>query len=51
MGLLPDTWELRVAHAPGMQETFAPSPAVKRYRHASRHVRDARAVMHEGIVK
>ena len=46
--------KLRVAHAPGMPGTF-PSPsksketASYRSRHASRHVRDARAVMHVGI--
>ena len=42
---------LRVAHA---SRTFSPPPtskitANKRFRHASRHVRDARAVMHIGI--
>ena len=36
------------AHAPGMPGIFSP-PAGKRSRHASRHVRDARAVMHAGI--
>ena len=46
--------KLRVAHAPGMPGTFSPPPtsnetAIKRSRHASRHVRDARAVMHVGI--
>ena len=45
---------LRVAHAPGMPGTFSPPPTSKeiasyRFRHASRHVRDARAVMHVGI--
>ena len=46
--------KLRVAHAPGMSRTFFTLPtsketASKRSRHASRHVRDARAVMHVGI--
>ena len=46
--------KLRVAHAPGMPGTFSPPPisketAIKRSRHASRHVRDARTVMHAGI--
>ena len=44
----------RVAHAPGMPGTFSPPPtskktAIWRSRHASRHVRHARAVMHAGI--
>ena len=39
------------AHAPGMSGTFFPPPRVskKKCRHASRHVLDARAVMHAGI--
>ena len=46
--------KLRVGHAPGMPGTFFPPPtskgtATKRSRHASRHVRHARAVMHVGI--
>ena len=46
--------KLRVAHAPGMLGTFPPTPTSKetacwRSRHASRHVRHARAVMHVGI--
>ena len=46
--------KLRVAHAPGLPGTFPPPPtsketASKRSRHASRHVCDARAVMHVGI--
>ena len=46
---------LRVAHAPGMPGKFSPPPtsmetACQPSRHASRHVRDARAVMHVGIV-
>ena len=46
--------KLRVAHAPGMPGTFSPPPISKetagyRSRYASRHVRDARAVMHVGI--
>ena len=45
---------LRVAHAPGMPGTFSPPPTSRviasyRSRRASRHVRDARAVMHVGI--
>ena len=45
---------LRVAHAPGMPGTYSPPPTSKgtascRSRHASRHVHDARAVMHVGI--
>ena len=45
---------LHVAHAPEMTETFSPpvtskETACQRSRHASRHVRDARAVMHVGI--
>ena len=47
--------KLQVAHAPGMPGTFFPPPPISketdswRSRHASRHVRDARAVMHVGI--
>ena len=42
--------KLRVAHAPGMPGTFSPRPTSKETsRHASRHVRHARAVMHVGI--
>ena len=46
--------KLRVAHAPGMPGTFSPPPTSEeitsyRSRHASRHVRHARAVMHVGI--
>ena len=48
--------KLRVAHASGMPGTFSLPPASKetacqRSRHASRHVRHARAVMHVGIAK
>ena len=48
--------DLRVAHAPGMPGTFSPPPTSKETpskwsRHASRHVRHARAVMHVGIAK
>ena len=43
--------KLRVAHAPGMPGTSFPATAGQRSRHASRHVRDARAVMHAGIAK
>ena len=43
-----------VAHVPGMPGTFSPPPTSKetdswRLRYASRHVRDARAVMHVGV--
>ena len=46
--------KLRVVHAPGMPGTFSPpttstETASKRFRHASRHVRDACAVIHVGI--
>ena len=46
--------KLRVAHAPGMPGAFSPPPtsietACYRPRHASRHVRRARAVMYVGI--
>ena len=46
--------KLRVVHAPGMPGMFSPPPTSKEtsslwLRHASRHVRDARAVMHVGI--
>ena len=45
---------LRVAHAPGMPRTFSLPPtsnenARERPWHASRHVRDARALMHVGV--
>ena len=48
--------KLRVVHAPGMPGTSSPPPtsnevASWRSRHASRHVRHARAVMHFGIAK
>ena len=48
--------KLRFAHAPGMPGAFSPPPTSKeiasqRSRHVSRHVRDARAVMHVGIAK
>ena len=48
--------KLWVAHAPGMPGTFSPPPiskeiAILRSRHGSRHVRDARAVMHGGVAK
>ena len=48
--------KLRVAHVPGMSGMFSPSPtstetASKRPRHASRHVRHARAVMHGWIAR
>ena len=46
--------KLRVVHAPGMPGKFSPPPISKetasyRSRHASRHVRDARAGMYVGI--
>ena len=46
--------KLRIVHAPGMPGTFSPpltskETASTRSRHAPRHVRDARAVMHVGI--
>ena len=46
--------KLWFAHEPGMPGTFSPPPTSKetagyRSRHVSRHVRDARAVMHVGI--
>ena len=46
--------ELRVAHASGMPATFSLPPTSKetanwQSRHASRHVRQTRAVMHVGI--
>ena len=46
--------KLRVAHAPEIPGTFSPPPtsmetASQRFRHASRHMRHARAVMHVGI--
>ena len=53
-GLLIRYTKLRVAHAPGMPGTFSLPLISKettntRSWHASRHVRDARAVMHVGI--
>ena len=55
-GLITRYVKLRVAHAPGMPGTLFPPPTSKeianwRSRHASRHVRHARAVMHVGIAK
>ena len=53
-GSLTKYGKLRVAHAPGMPGMF-PTPPISnettslRSRHASRHVRHARAVMHVGI--
>ena len=49
MGLLPDTQNCGCACAGNAGNVF-PVTAGKRSRHASRHVRDARAVMHVGIV-
>ena len=48
MGLLPDTETCRCACAGNAGNVF-PAIGGKRSRHASRHVRDARAVMHAGI--
>ena len=48
MGLLPDTQICGCACAGNAGNVF-PVTAGKRSRHASRHVRDARAVMHAGI--
>ena len=48
MGLLPDTQNCRCACAGNAGNVF-PVTAGKRSRHASRHVRHARAVMHAGI--
>ena len=48
MGLLPDTQNCGCACA-GNAGNVSPVTAGKRSRHASRHVRDARAVMHAGI--
>ena len=53
-GSLTRYTKLRFAHAPGMPGTISPPPTSKetasqRSRHAPRHVRDARAVMHFGI--
>ena len=48
MGLLPDTQNYGCACAGNAGNVF-PVTAGKRSRHASRHVRDARAVMHAGI--
>ena len=49
MGLLPDTQNCGCACAGNAGNVF-PVTAGKRSRHASRHVRNARAVMHAGIV-
>ena len=48
MGLLPDTQNCGCACAENAGNVF-PVTAGERSRHASRHVRDARAVMHVGI--
>ena len=48
MGLLPDTHNYGCACAGNAGNVFLVT-ADKRSRHASRHVRDARAVMHAGI--
>ena len=48
MGLLPNTSNYWCACAGNTGNVF-PATAVKQSRHASRHVRDARAVMHAGI--
>ena len=55
MGLLPDTWNCGLCtRRESRSGTFSPPPtskeaASKRPRHASRHVRHARALMHVGI--
>ena len=54
MGLLPDTQNCRMRLRRECWEHFPPPPTLKetaslRSRHASRHVRHARAVMHVGI--
>ena len=48
MGLLPDTQNCGCACAGNAGNVF-PVTAGERSRHASRHVHDARAVMHAGI--
>ena len=48
MGLFPDTQNYGCACA-GYAGNVFPVTAGKRSRHASRHVRHARAVMHAGI--
>ena len=48
MGLLPDTENCRCACAGNAGNVF-PATGGKRSRHASRHVRDARAMVHAGI--
>ena len=48
MGLLPDTENCGCACA-GNAGNIIPASGGKRSRHISRHVRDARAVMHDGI--
>ena len=48
MDLLPDTQNCGLHMRRECRERF-PATAGKRSRHASRHVRDARAVMHAGI--
>ena len=50
MGLLPDTSNCGCACAGNVGNVF-PATAGKQSRHASRHVRDARAVMHAGITR
>ena len=48
MGLLPNTSNCGYAYAGNAGNVF-PATAGKQSRHASRHVRDARAVMHAGM--
>ena len=48
MGLLPDTYYCRCACTGNAGNVF-PATTGKRSRHASRHVRHARAVMNVGI--
>ena len=54
MDLLPDTQNFGLRMRRECRERFSPPPISKetasyRSRHASRHVRQARAVMHVGI--
>ena len=48
MGLVPDTQNCGLRMRRECQERF-PATAGRRHRHASRHVRHARVVMHAGI--
>ena len=46
MGLLPNTWNCVLGMRRECREPFFPTNVGKRSRHASRHVRHARAVIH-----